>query len=308
MSVLPVRGAFGRVVAGAMVFLSAALVSFPAWGESARKEIVIGLIPEMNIFEQRQRYRHLAAYLTERAGVRVSLSTLIRYGNIIENFEMARLDGAFFGSFTGALAIRRLRVEPIARPLWTDGKSTYHGYIFVRKDSGIRTVEDMRGKRMAFVERATTAGYIFPLAYLREHGVSDIDAFFSEYFFAGSHDAAINAVLRGDADVGAAKNTIMEHVMKESPKVAQELLILSDSPPVPSNGLLVRRTLDEDIKRRLRETLLNMEHDPGGKGVLRKFGAIRFLDTRVEDYEPVFDAARKAGIDMGIYEYSNVEP
>jgi phosphonate transport system substrate-binding protein len=189
-----------------------------------------------------------------------------------------------------------------------DGKSTYHGYIFVRKDSGIRTVEDMRGKRMAFVERATTAGYIFPLAYLREHGVSDIDAFFSEYFFAGSHDAAISAVLRGDADVGAAKNTIMEHVMKKSPKVAQELLILADSPQVPSNGLLVRRTLDEDIKRRLREALLNMEQDPGGKEVLQKFGAIRFLDTRVEDYEPVFDAARKAGLDMGTYVYSNVEP
>jgi phosphonate transport system substrate-binding protein len=103
----------------------------------------------------------------------VRLATLIRYGNIIENFTAARLDGAFFGSFTGTLAIQRLNVEPIARPLWVDGKSTYHGHIFVRKDSGIRTVEDMRGKRMAFVERATTAGYIFPLAGFcgaRHHG------------------------------------------------------------------------------------------------------------------------------------------
>jgi phosphonate transport system substrate-binding protein len=308
MGVLPGREVAGRVIAGAMVFFSVALASFPACGESAQEEIVIGLIPEMNIFEQRMRYVHLADYLTERCGVRVRLATLIRYGNIIENFTAARLDGAFFGSFTGTLAIQRLNVEPIARPLWVDGKSTYHGHIFVRKDSGIRTVEDMRGKRMAFVERATTAGYIFPLAYLREHGVSDLDAFFGEYFFTGSHDAAIRAVLRGEADVGAAKNTIMEHVMQESPEAARELLILTESPPVPSNGLLVRRTLGEDARRKLKEALLNMEQDPGGKEVLRRFGAIRFIETRVEDYEPVFNAARKAGIEMSTYEYTNVEP
>lgn len=295
------------------LFLMVCVFAPQARGAAAMREpetavITIGLIPEMNIFRQRQRYQRLADYLSEKVGVEVQLSTLARYGNILENFLTGGMDAAFFGSFTGALAIRRIDVEPIARPLWLDGRSTYHGHIFVRKDSGIKSVKDMRGKRMAFVERATTAGYIFPMAYLKDNGVKDIDSFFSEYYFTGSHDAAINAVLTGSADVGCAKNTIFARVMKENPRAAEEIITLAESPQVPSNGLLVRRTLDPAIKDGLRSVLLGMHKSPEGQDVLREFGAIKFIPTTEEDYAPVFEAAAKAGIDIDTYDYRNLGP
>jgi phosphonate transport system substrate-binding protein len=298
-----------RLAKVVVIFLAVVLASAPAFAaQPVQKEILIGLIPEMNIFKQRQRYRHVADYLSEKTGLQVRLTTLARYGNILENFNSAGMDGAFFGSFTGALAIKRLDVEPIARPLWLDGRSTYHGHLFVRRDSGIRGVKDMRGKRMAFVERATTAGYIFPMAYLREHGVRDMGKFFSEYYFAGSHDSTISAVLNGEADVGCAKNTIMERVISENPRVAEELVTLVESPQVPSNGLLVRRSLEQEIKDRLRQALLGMHEDPGGRAVLVEFGAEKFIETTVGDYGPVYTAAAKAGIDIEKYDYSNVRP
>ena len=137
------------------------------------------------------------------------------------------MDGAFFGSFTGAMAIQKLGVEPIVRPVNLDGSSTYHGYIFVRKDSGIKTVQDMKGKKMAFVEKATTAGYVFPVAYLKEQGVTNLKTFFSEYYFAGSHDAAIQAVLDKHADIGAAKHSIYDRLRASDPRIDKELLILA---------------------------------------------------------------------------------
>ena len=133
----------------------------------------IGLIPERNIFSQKQRYEPIAEYLSERIHAHVELVVLSRYGNIIENFVSNGLDGAFFGSFTGALAQRKLSVEAIARPEYPDGTSTYHGLLFVRKDSGISSVEDMKGKRFAFVDKATTAGWLLPLYYFKTHGVDD---------------------------------------------------------------------------------------------------------------------------------------
>jgi phosphonate transport system substrate-binding protein len=165
------------------------LVLLPPAARAQQKEILIGLIPEMNVFKQRERFKPLADYLTKKTGVRVNLTILSRYGNIIERFTSEKMDGAFFGSFTGALAIQKLGVVPLARPMNLDGSTQYWGYLFVRKDSGIKTVSDMKGKKMAFVEKATTAGYIFPVAYLKEHGVNDLNKFFSDYFFAGSHDA-----------------------------------------------------------------------------------------------------------------------
>ena len=174
--------------------------------------IVIGLIPEQQIFDQVDRYTPLAAYVSRKTGILIKLKVLSRYGNIIDNFVSAGMDGAFFGSFTYTLAHAKLGVEVLARPENPDGRSTYHGLIFVRKDSGIRNAADMRGKRFAFVDKATTAGYLLPLDYFSRHGIKDYKSFLKEAYFAGTHEDAIYDVLKGKADIGTAKNTIYEHV------------------------------------------------------------------------------------------------
>jgi len=280
-------------------------IPFPVYSQQPQQKVLIGILPEMNVFKQKQRFQLLGEYLSNKTGVTVEFTILSRYGNIIERFIAEQMDGAFFGSFTGALAIQKLGVVPLARPVNLDNSSTYHGYIFVRRDSGIRSVKDMKGKRMAFVEKATTAGYIFPRAYLQQNGITDMDHFFSESFFAGSHDAAINAVLNKKADVGAAKHSMYDRVRKDDPRVDQELIILAESPKVPSNGLCVRKGLDEALKEKLKTALLGLGSDPEGVKVLNQFGAIKFIETTVQDYQPVFDLARQAGINIKTYDYRN---
>jgi phosphonate transport system substrate-binding protein len=186
-----------------------------------------------------------------------------------------------------------------------DGTSTYHGYLFVRKDSGISEVEDMRGKRMALVDRATTAGYLFPLAWLRQHGFSSPAELFGEYWFTGSHDAAIDAVLDRKAHVGAAKHSVFDRVRKENPRVDRELMVLASSPRVPSNGLCVSKELEQDLREALRRALLDLKDDPEGASVLQQFGAIKFIQTTASDYAPVFELSRKAGLDLRKYQYRN---
>jgi phosphonate transport system substrate-binding protein len=289
-------------------FLAAVLILFtliPGAASAAQQRILIGLIPEMNIFKQKQRFKLLGEYLSQKTGVPVTFTILSRYGNIIESFSSEKMDGAFFGSFTGALAIKKLGVVPLARPVNLDRTSRYQGYIFVRKDSGIRTAADMKGKRMAFVEKATTAGYVFPLAWLRENGITALDGFFRETFFTGSHDAAIAAVLERKAEIGAAKHSVYDRVRREDPRVDAELLIIARSPWVPSNGLCVRKDLDPGLRERLRDALLSLEPHPGGKAILEQLGYLRFIETTEEDYLPVFDLAGKAGINITTYRFRN---
>jgi len=285
--------------------LAALLLVMLLGGISQATELTIGLIPERNVFEQKAKYRPLQEYVAKKTGFKINLTMLSRYGNIIDSFTEGKLDGAFWGSFTGAMAIKKLRVEPIARPVEPDGTSTYHGYIFVKQSSRITNVAAMRGKTVAFVEKATTAGYVFPVAYFRENGVKDLDTYFKEYFFTGSHDAAIRAVLDGKADIGAARNTIYDLLTRQDPRVKKDLMILAESPKVPSNGLGMRKTIDAAIKGRLKDVLLGMDRETDGQVVLRQFGAIRFIKTVTEDYNPVFEIARKAGIDVERYSYVN---
>jgi len=280
-------------------------ITFAAEAMGQEEGLVIGLLPEINVFKQKQRFEPLAAYLSKHMGIPVNLTMLSRYGNVISRMKKEEVDGAFLGSFTGALAITQLYAVPLARPINTDGTSTYFGRIFVKKSSNINSVSDMKGKTLALVERATTGGYIFPLAWLKHQGVDDINTYFSHHFFAGSHDGAIDAVLNDKADVGAAKNTIYELMGRSDPRIDTELVVLAESPRVPSNGLFVRENLGEEYKVQLKELLLNLHQDPEGFEVLRQLGAKRFVETGREDYKPVFDMAVEAGIDLKTYDYYN---
>ncbi|NNG46260.1 MAG: phosphate/phosphite/phosphonate ABC transporter substrate-binding protein [Deltaproteobacteria bacterium] len=265
----------------------------------------IGLIPEQNIFKQLDRYQPLAGYLSRKVGVKIKLKVLPRYGNIVDNYRMEKLDGAFFGSFTYALAHAKIGVSVVARPLAMDNTSTYYGIIFVRKDSGIKTIEDMKGKRFAFVDKATTAGYLVALEYFFEGGVKDYKTYFKETYFAGTHQDAIYDVLNKRADAGAAKNTMYSRLAKEDPRISRELAILTRSPDVPENGLALTRDLDDSLKKGFKEALLGIHDDSMGKEILQQFGAIRFIETTEEDYRAVYEYARHIGLDLATYDYIN---
>jgi phosphonate transport system substrate-binding protein len=252
-------------------------ITFAGKAMGREEGLVIGLLPEINVFKQKKRFEPLAAYLSKHLGIPVNLTMLSRYGNVISRMKKEEVDGAFLGSFTGALAITQLNAEPLARPINTDGTSTYFGRIFVKKSSSINSVSDMKGKTLALVERATTGGYVFPLAWLKHQGVDDIKT----------------------------KNTIYELMRRSDPRIDTELVVLAESPRVPSNGLFVRENLGEEYKVQLKELLLNLHQDAEGFEVLRQLGAKRFVETDREDYKPVFDMAVKAGIDLKTYDYYN---
>ncbi len=269
------------------------------------KVLLIGLIPEQNIFKQIERYTPLSEYLYYKTGWKIELKVLTRYGNIVDNFVSTGMDGAFFGSFTYALAHKRTGVEVVARPESVTGSSTYHGLIFVRKDGKIKNIGDMKGKRFAFVDKATTAGFLLPLVYFKEHGINNYKAYFRETYFTGTHEDAVLDVLNKKADVGAAKNTVFERMAGADGRIGKELMILKTSPEVPENGLALRKSLDPAVRASLAEALLTMHNHPDGKIILDHFGARRFIPTGNKDYEPVFQYAFKIGLDLTRYDYMN---
>jgi len=271
----------------------------------ARPSITIGLIPERNIFKQLDRYEPLADYLSRRIGGDIKLKVLTRYGNIIDNFVSAGLDGAFFGSFTYTLAHVKLGVEPIARPESFDGISTYYGMIMVRKDGGIKTAQDMKGKIFAFVDRATTAGYLLPLAYFKENGIDDYQTFLRETYFAGTHEAAIYDLLNKKADICAAKDTVFARLAARDKRLSKELLLLARSPDVPENGLALRKNFDGTIKNELKKALISMDKDPEGIEVLKKFGVRKFIETTNDDYASVYKYVKQIGLNLSVYNYRN---
>jgi phosphonate transport system substrate-binding protein len=268
-----------------------------------QEELLIGLTPEENIFKQMDRYRPLASYLSTNLGMKVRLTILSRYGDVIDKFTSRKMDGAFFEAFTAVLAMEKLSLEPIATQVNLDGTSTTQGYIFVRQDSGIKTVKDMEGKRMAFVDRATVTGYLFAISFLKDKGIKNIEKYFKEYYFTGSHDSAIYSVLDNRADVGIADSEVYRRMVEKDPSIKSELSIISQSPAFPGTTLCLRKDLPEKIKAKIMRVLLDMNKDPESKEVLRNLGVAKFRGVSKDDFLPVFEIVKKAGIDITSYRY-----
>jgi len=269
----------------------------------AEETLRLVLVPEKNTFEQLRRYKLITNYLSQKMGLNVIVEIMANYGEIIVAFQEGKADAGFFGSFSYVLAHAKTGVEPIARPVWLDNTSTYRGYIFVRKDSGIHTVQDMRHKSLVLVDKATTAGYIYQLFYLKYYGITDLENYFSRISFARSHDAAVWAVYTGEADIGGAKNHIFNGFKEENPDFREQMVVLAESPEVPSNGLAVRKDLNPAIKLRLRTLLLGLHDTEEGREVLQNFGALRFVETRDDDYEVLYKMVEELGIKLEEYPY-----
>lgn len=287
-----------------ILFLTGSLVTPPAPVYGQTDEILLGIEPEHNIFDQMARYRILAAYLTDQLGIKVNLTIMSRYGEVIKRFKAKRLDGAFLSSYTAAMGIKKLQLEPVVSPVNLRGESNSKGYVFVRKDSGIDSVEDMRGHHVVFVDPATMEGYLFPLAFLHQHGVTDINAFFNnQFFFSGSHKSAIFSVLDGRAEIGAAKDTVFHDLIRNDPSIGHELRIVAESEKVPEITLCLKVGLDENLRERLENILLQMDKNIEGKKVLRQFKALRFVQAERSDFERIDKLAQEAW--AGIMEHGN---
>jgi len=270
------------------------------------EEVKIGLVPEVSVFEQVKRYEHLTSYLTKKTGIKIVVSIVKNYGDIVDLFYGLELDGAFLGSLTALIADRKLEVEPVARPVYPDGKSTSRSYILVRKDRGLRSIRDLKGGVVAFVDKASTTGYIFLIAYLREKGINSVSTYFGEYFYTGSHDAAIKSVLEGGADITAVKDRVYRMAVYRDHRIADKLMVIARSEEFPSNALWLSKHLDKGIRERIKKALIGMSNDREGKEALRMFGAKGFIETRYDDYKNVLILLRKAGIkDLRTYDYFN---
>ncbi len=163
----------------------------------------------------------------------------------------------------------------------------------------------MRGKSLALVDKATTAGYIFQLYYFKSLGIKNMEDYFSNIYFAGSHDAAAWSVYTKEADIGGSKNHIYHALGEEYPDFRDQMITLAESPLVPSNCLAVKNDLKTTLKVRLKGLFLNLHETDEGREVLRNFGAKKFIATTDNDYRLLHQMVNKLEIDLKSYPYND---
>ena len=110
------------------------------------------------------------AYLEKRLGVEVEHFAATDYAAVVEALRNESADVGFMGPLQYLMAHQEAGAYPILGEIY-NGSPTYVSRIFVRKDSGIRALQDLRGKTIAFVDPISSSGYLYPLEIFIEAGL-----------------------------------------------------------------------------------------------------------------------------------------
>jgi phosphate/phosphite/phosphonate ABC transporter binding protein len=176
------------------------------------------------------------------------------------------------------------------------GGDHYRSAIFVRSDGPIERPLDLRGKRMAWVDRHSCAGYLFPRLALRRAGIDPKTCFSSEIFFA-SHARVVHAVLTGTADAGATFVQLDDRSDPErglalagwtawAPPRSMRPVLVSD--PIPSDAIGIGISVPPGRREEIRDVLAHFHERPVGLRLLRALlGAERLVPASADDYAPV---------------------
>jgi phosphonate transport system substrate-binding protein len=181
-----------------------------------------------------------------------------------------------------------------------NGSLTYHSMFVARADSGITSVEQAKGKRVAFTDPASAAGYLFPAAYLKEKGY-DPENFFAQQIFAGGHDKAVIAVYNGDVDVAAVYDDARNKVEKVPAykDVKQKVVKIGQTEEIPNDTISVRKGLSPELVAKIKAAFLKYAQSDEGKKTLMD---VYEIDNLVEANDSDYDSVRRTAelMDVGL--------
>ena len=228
------------------------------------------------------------AALGKLIGVPVRVTVASDYAAVVEALRNRTADLAFVHPAGYVLANREAKAMIVAKDQW-HGNTSYTSRIYVRKESGLKTLEELRGKTIAFVDPSSTSGYVYPMVMLIEKGLvrnKDPKTFFKEFVFSGSHDAGLQALLNGHVDAFASFDQAREQYLKD-PAQREKLIWVAESAPIPEGGICARDGLDPELVAKVRTALLSMK-GPAYAPILKALYDIDgFEPAEDREYEPV---------------------
>lgn len=219
------------------------------------------------------------------------------YVAVVEAFGTDRADVASLNTFGYIMANERYGTEALIRVI-RYGSDSYKSQIIVRADNKeITKLEDLDGKKFAYVDSASTSGYLLPAKYLMDKKVKP-----SATVFAKKHDNVVTMVYQGQVDAGATFYTPPENgklqdarrlVMTQFPDVESKVKILELTTEIPNDPIVFRKDLPPEMKKSIQHALMRFIKTPEGNQAFHDlYGVTDFIESTDKDYDSVRDILR----------------
>lgn len=275
-----------------IVFFALTALTGASAGEANPEKLRVALLPDENASEVIKKNKPLKAYLEKTIGKKIELVVTTDYSSMIEAMRHGRLELAYFGPLSYVLARSKSNIEAFAA-LSKKGSTTYHAVVIGNIEKGVNSIEDIRGKDMAYGDPASTSSHLIPKSILEDKGLSARNDY--KEHFLGAHDAVALSVQNGRAQAGGLSKPIFETLVRNGKIDKSKVKVLAVSKPFPQYPWTMRSDLAPGLKEKIRNTFWNLS-DPE---VLAGFkGATEFGQMSDEDYDVVRELASVLNLDL----------
>lgn len=245
------------------------------------RPIRLGLVPSEGGTDIVKRFGPVIEQLERELGRPVEAFSATEYLGIITAMQNKQVDVVYMGPKSYVEASRIAGAVAVAMELNLEGLAGYYAIMLARKDSGIKTLADAKGRSFGYVTPNSTSGYLLPAIYVMEETGMSVEEYFGEVSYTGTHGNAAYAVRSGEIDV-VANNTLDLRAMMSSGFDDSELVEIWRSPMIPGSVIAVRGDLPESFHEQIRQALIELSKDDEAMDEMARGG---FVSATDEDYD-----------------------
>ena len=266
----------------------------PARGDTP--EILrVSAIPDESPSELLRIYAPFAEYLSRELRMKVQFTPVVDYAATVEGLAAKKLDMVWYGGFTSVQAVRR--TNGTARRLVLRQEDAEFKSVFVaRPGSGIKGLEDLRGKTFAFGSVSSTSGHLMPRYFLLQARITP-DKDLKQVAFSGAHDATALWVESGKVDAGALNVLVWDKLVQQRKVDLAKVAVFYTTPPYVDYVWTARGELDQGLLDRITAAFLKLDHrNPEHRKLLDLHRTKKYIKAKDTDWKDTEEAAIAAGL------------
>ncbi|WP_436867895.1 phosphate/phosphite/phosphonate ABC transporter substrate-binding protein [Mammaliicoccus sciuri] len=266
------------------------------------KELTIQFVPSQNADTLEAKAKPLEKLLSKELDIPVKVSVSTNYNTIVEAMKSKKVDVGFLPPTAYTLAHDQKAADVLLQAqrygVNKDGSNndklvkSYKSQFVVKKDSGIKSLKDMKGKKIALQDVTSTAGYTYPVAELLKEGINPINDM--KITNVKGHDQAIIALLNGDVDVAVTFQDARNIVKKDQPNVFKDTEIVELTEDIPNDTISVRSDMDDKFRDKLKKAFKNIaKTKEGHKIVSEVYSHEGYVDSKDSEFDIVREYGKK---------------
>lgn len=247
-----------------------ALIALPAVAQDWKSDYRIvrfGILSGENEKDRIARYEPMVAYLKEKLGVEIEVFSAGNYDGVVQALAAGQIEFSWLGP--SAYAAAWTETEGGVLPLFTtqqnDDSIGYYSVVAARCDAGYTSLDDLKGKTLAFADPDSASGYTVPYYNLHAQGYVPED-FFGAVPFSGSHESGIMGVVNGQFDAATTNWTNetagnIQRMVSKNMIDKDDVCIVWKSPLIMASPFTARANLPEGLIEDMKAVMLAMPTD-----------------------------------------------